>query len=140
VDDLIAWAKGQVEEARNWNCGDEVAVGDGLASHVNSVNGVSSQVEMLLWSNDVDVFSIVDRLADEWHILQTKNRKVHVKDELFAQNVHGLKIESSLSEDRSDQGSFLQEWSDLRQDLILGVSWRTDNYNVSIRHHIFGLF
>jgi hypothetical protein len=139
MDDLIAWAKGQIQEAGNWYRWDEIAIGDGLASVVNSINWKSSQVQMLLWPNDVDILSIVDRLADKWHVLETKNGKVLLKNKILSQDMHGLKVKSSLSEDSTDESTSLQVWLDLCEDLILGVRWRADDDDVCIRHYILGL-
>jgi len=47
---------------------------------VKVLNWVSSSIEYLLWTNDIDVFSVSHSLANEWDILQTEDGKALLLD------------------------------------------------------------
>jgi hypothetical protein len=65
---------------------------------MDSVNGVCSTIQVLFWTYDVDVFAIFDCLADKRYILETINREVFLLN-VLAQDVYGLEVEGSLTED-----------------------------------------
>lgn len=69
VNDLVRRAQGHVQETGNRNRGDEIAVGERVASVVHSVEGVARQVQMLLGTDDVHILTVVDGFANERHIL-----------------------------------------------------------------------
>jgi hypothetical protein len=63
VNDLVARTKGHVEEVRNRHRWDHIHKRHDGADISNVVTGVSCHVEMLLGTDDVDIFSIVNDLA-----------------------------------------------------------------------------
>ena len=100
VNDLVRWAQRHVQETRNRDRWDEVAVRECVARIVNLFKGIRSQIEMLLWSNDVNILAVVNNFADEWNVLQAEQCDLTLEHALGAtERVLGLPVESTLSED-----------------------------------------
>ena len=93
---------------------------------------------MLLWTDDVDIFAIVNCFADKRNVLEAKNCQVLLMN-LAPQDVLRLKVKRALAENGSNESSSFEVGLDLREDLVLGVCWRADNDNVSILHDILSL-
>ena len=113
----------------------------GVASVVHTVQRVARQVKVLLWSNNVDFFAVLNDFADEGHILQTKQRQLALgkcfratKSELC------LPIESTLTEDRADKSAIVDVVLDVGENLILSVSRTANDNDMRARNHIFGVF
>ena len=65
---------------------------------MHSLNGVSSDIQVLLRPNDVHILAIVNYLAQERHILQAEDCQVLVLD-VISKSVLALQIETTLSKD-----------------------------------------
>ena len=92
---------------------------------------VTCQVEVLLGPNDVDLFAVVESLADERHVHETEESDVAAGDLLGATHgVGGLPVEGALTEDRSEHATVLDERFDVSQELVLSLSGRADDNNV----------
>ena len=86
---------------------------------------------MFLWSNNVDFFSVVECFANEGNILETEQSHILSKN-LFSssQGMLRLPVESTLSEDWSDQTSIFQVILDVSKNLWFSLGWRANNHNV----------
>ena len=138
MDDLVAWAKSQVQERWEWNARQEVALSQSVTHIMNVVRRVSCSVKCSLWPDDVDIFTVVDSLTNERHILKTENRQLLLTD-IRTESSHSDHVKTALSKDRSNQGALLDMRLDLSQDLTLGVARRANDNNVSFRHNFFGV-
>lgn len=123
VDDLITWAESQIQERWDRHAWDIITMANCTTDVMQSVQRKSRDVEILLWPNDVNILSIVDDLADEWHILCTEDGQIVLFNEVLTQAVHRLEIKCSLSKYCTDHGPSLNERSNLLEDLPLCVGW-----------------
>lgn len=130
MNDLIAWTKRQIQEARNGNTWLIVTLGESIANVMNVFCGIAAHVEILLRPDDVDALAIIDNLANEGNILERKNCKFFSFD-VISQNAKGLKVKSSLAKDGSDECSTFEVRLDLLENIILCVGWRANNDYVS---------
>lgn len=64
---------------------------------MNSFDGEGSYVQMFLWANNIHIFTIVNHLTEEGHILQAKDRQVLILN-VISQGVLALHIETTLAE------------------------------------------
>lgn len=76
MDDLVRWGQGEVKEAWDGDGGDAVGQRHRGADVVAAFQRITSQVEMLLWPDDVDLLAVVERLADERNVHQTEQSNV----------------------------------------------------------------
>ena len=79
---------------------------------------------MLLWSDDVNFFAVVDCFANEGHILKTKKCDV-ASHELFrpTKSILSLPIKGTLTEDRSKKAAIWKMLLNLVEDFCSSVSW-----------------
>lgn len=94
---------------------------------------VAGDVEVLLRSDDVNFFSIVESFADEGDVLETEESNV-ASHELIgaAEGVLGLPVEGTLPEDRAKEAVVFQEGLDVVDDLHLGLGGRANNDYVAV--------
>ena len=85
---------------------------------------VCSHVEVFLGPNDVDIFAVVNCLAQEGHILQGKYGEVLVLD-VIPQHILGLQIKATLPEYCAHVCAILKEGLYLLQDVHLGLGGGT---------------
>ena len=79
---------------------------------------------MLLGPNYVHLLAVVESLADEWHVHQTKQSDVASLD--LSGSTKGklcLPVERSLSEDRAEKAVVSNVGLDVLQDLHLRLGW-----------------
>ena len=84
-----------------------------MTNVVNVVDWIRSYVKVLFRANDVDVLSVIDSLANERHILQTKNGEIFFNNVFLSKYMHRLKIKGTLSKDSAYECPSLQVWLDL---------------------------
>ena len=131
VYDLVRGSKCQVEEPGDGYGRDAVGERHRVADIVDFLQRVACDVQVLLWSNDIHLFSIVEGLANKRHVLHAE------KSDIFPHEFSGtterklsLPIKGTLSKNRSHQAVVLQKWLNFGQDLIFSLSGRTDYDNV----------
>lgn len=107
VDDLVAWAQGQVQERGYRDAGHEKGLRECVADVVNVFYGVCRGIECFFRSYDPNVASVVYNLTNEGNILKTKNGQLFVFDHLVAKNVTCLPIERALPKDRANDCTLL---------------------------------
>lgn len=88
-------------------------LGKGVTDIMDLLDWEGSSVECSLWTNDLNICSVILNLANEWDILQTENGQVHIFDHLISEHSLNLPIESTLSKNGTNNGSLL----DVRFDL-----------------------
>jgi hypothetical protein len=81
---------------------------------------------VLLWADDVDIFAIVDNLAQEGYILKGEDGKVLLLN-VIAKDVSGLQVKPTLTEDGADIGTLLQVRLDLLENVDLRLGWGADD-------------
>lgn len=108
MNDLVRRAQSHVQETGNGDGRDEVAVGEGVAGVVNALQGVARQVQVLLRSDNVDILTVVDHLANEGHILQSEKGELALLNACrAAKDVLSLPVEGTLTEDGSDEAALI---------------------------------
>ena len=122
MDNLITWAESQTEEVRHWYRRNKVCKSHKTAYFMHSFWWISCNVEMLLWSNNIDILSIIDYLAQEWYILEREDCDI-LLNQVISQYVLSLKIKTSLTKYSSNISSVFQVRFDLFEDLNFGVCW-----------------
>ena len=86
---------------------------------------------MLFRANDVNFFAIVDRLADERHILQTEQSYVSSQDLSSApKSALDCPVEGTLTEDRAKHAVIWQKVFDVSEDLRLGLCGRANDNDI----------
>ena len=86
---------------------------------------------MFLGSNDVHLFTIIESLADEWHIHQTEQSDVPSLNLVgTSHGLGGLPVECTLSKDRAKKTPISQEWFNVSQELGLSLGGRANDNNV----------
>ena len=86
---------------------------------------------MLLWTNDVDLFTVVESLADEWDVHQAEQGDIAARELPSApQCMHRLPVECTLTKDRAEKAAIGQKAFDVIQDLVLGVRGTADDNDV----------
>jgi len=131
VDDLIRGGQRQVKEAWDRNGRDTVCQGHCVAAVVHFLERVACDVEVLLGSNDVHLFAVVESLADEGHILQAEKGDVPLHEFSGATECElSLPVKGALSEDRSEKAVIGQIWLDFVQDLQFGLGGGADDNDV----------
>lgn len=123
MNDLIAWAQSQIQERWNWNAWQEEALAESIADVMQIRDWISGSIECSLWSNNVDIFSVSNSFANEWHILKTENGKFFLLNQIFTKDEFGLHIEGALSEDCANESSFLDVLLNLFKNFVFGVCW-----------------
>jgi len=109
MNDLIRWAQSHVQETRDWDRRDEVAVSERIAGIVDLFQGVAGQVQVLLWSNDVHILSIIHDFTNKWHILQAEEGDFSFEDGVStAKCVLCLPVEGTLAEDGSYKAALVK--------------------------------
>ena len=79
---------------------------------------------MLLRTADVNFFSVVNRLANERHILQTEERDIAPQEFLRpSKRILCLPVKGALAEDRAEQAVVGQQVFDLAEDTCPCVRW-----------------
>lgn len=73
VNDLITWAQNEVHETWDWYARKIESLWHSTAHVMHILNWISYAVEHFLWTNDINVFSIVNSLANEWHVLKAED-------------------------------------------------------------------
>jgi len=88
-------------------------LGKGIAYIMDLLNWECSCVECSLWTDDLNIGSIVLHLTDEWDILHAENGQVLLFDHLISKHSLNLPVKSTLSKDGTDDGSLLNVGFDL---------------------------
>jgi hypothetical protein len=132
MNNLVAWAERKIQKTWDGHRWDVETVVDRIANVMNFVNWVRCNVEMLFWTNDIDILTVSYDLADKWNILETKYSKVPLPDVIFSQDEHCLEVKRALSKDGANECTLLEEWSNLLENLVLGVRWRANDHDISI--------
>ena len=102
VDDLVRWGQSKVKEAWNGNRWNTVSEGHSGANVVNTLKWVTRQVQVLLWTNDVNLFPVIESLADEWDIHETEKSDVAAIELLrTTESALSLPVECTLTKDRT---------------------------------------
>lgn len=84
VDDLVRWAQGHVQETRDRDRRDEVAVGERVAGVVHLVERERRQIQVLLWPDDVHILPVIHDFTNKWHILQAEEGDFAFQDSFSA--------------------------------------------------------
>ena len=102
MDNLVRWAECEIEEPRDRDARDKVAVAQGIAAVVDVLQRIACHIQVLLRSNDVHRFSILHGLANKRNVLCAENCPLHFCHFLFStEGVKSLPVEGSLAKDRS---------------------------------------
>ena len=100
VNNLVRRGQGQVKEAWDGDGGDAVGQGHSGADVVDALKRVTGEVEVLFGPDDVHLFPVVERLADERDIHETEERDVSASQLLSpAKCALRLPIEGTLPKD-----------------------------------------
>lgn len=126
--DLVTRTQNEVHETRNWYTWEVEALRHSTTHIVYILNWIGNAVEHFLWSDDIDIFSVIDSLANEWYILKTEYGQLLLLNPLEAivvvtvsKSMNHLAIESSLSKDTANECAILDVWLDLSNDFVLGM-------------------
>ena len=131
MNDLIRRCQCEIQESWNGDRRNTISKRHGIASIVNLFQGVSGQVEMLFRANDVDLFAIVERLADKRHILQTEQSDVSSQDLSGApKSALDCPVEGTLAENRAKHAVIWQVVFDISQDLGLSLCGRANDNDI----------
>jgi hypothetical protein len=76
MNNLVAWAKGQIQKTWDGHRWDVETVVDRIADVMNLVYWVRCDIEMFFWTDDVYILTVVYNFADKWHILETENCQI----------------------------------------------------------------
>ena len=80
MHDLVLWVQCQIKEAWKRYRRDVVGQAQHSACVVCLLGRIARDVELFFRSNDVDFLTVVERLADEGHVLKTEKGNVSPKD------------------------------------------------------------
>ena len=106
---------------------------------MHPLSWIRCDVKMLLWSNDINFFTIAAYSAKEGNILQWENSEVFLFD-IIAEDMSSLQIEASLAKDSSNIGPIVKIGLYLLQNPNLSLSrWAYQDYLWS-RNDILGIF
>lgn len=139
MDNLIAWTEGQTKEVWHWYRRDKVCKCHKTAYFVYSFWWICGYIEMLLWPNDIDIFSVVHYLAQERYVLEREDGYI-LLNQIISKHVSCLKIKATLTKDCSNISSVFQVRLDLFKDLYLCVCWWTYQYDLCSRDYILCIF
>lgn len=105
---------------------------------MNSIRWIGSHIQMLLGSNDINIFTVVHYFAEEWYVLKWKDSEILLLN-IITQDEFGLQIESTLSKDSSDISTVLKVWLYLFEDFDLCLSWWANQYNLRSGYDVFSV-
>ena len=92
---------------------------------------VAGQVEMLFRPDYIHLFTVIERLANERYILQTKKGQIPSIDLFWAPQCKlRLPVECPLPKHRSKQAAIGEERFDIVQDLNFGLGGRANDDDV----------
>ena len=92
---------------------------------------------MLFWPDNVHLFTVIERLANERDILQTEKDKIPSTNLLCAPQCKlCLQVERPLSKHGSKQAAIGKERFDIVQDLNFGLGRRANYNDVGPRNHL----
>ena len=96
---------------------------------MNILDWIGNAIQHFLWTYDIDVFSVVHRFANEWHVLKAEYGKISFLEYLkpiamisISKSIYYLTIECSLSKHTSNECAIFNVWLDLTNNIIFGVS------------------
>lgn len=136
MNDLVAWAEGQVQEGRDRHTGHKERLRKRIANVMYVINWISRRIQRFFGPNNPDVLAVVDDFADEGNVLEAEDGEVFFFDRLLTQNVTRLPIERALAEDGPDDGALFEVRRDLPQDFVLCMCWRANENEVRIRDNL----
>jgi hypothetical protein len=111
-----------------------VALRKNIANVTNIIKWIRARIQKLLWTNDIDVFSVIHSFANEGYILKTKTSQVFTIHPV-AKDMFTLKIKTSLTKDRSNESAIFDKWGNLFQNGMFSMSWGTNDNDISIRNY-----
>ena len=104
---------------------------------MNIIDWIWTSIESLLWTNDIDVFSIVYCFTNERNILKTENCQILFFN-LITKNMHALEIKSTLAKNSSNKCTIFNIWCNFLQNVNLCMPRWADKNNICSGDNFLG--